>query len=317
MRLIGYMAFIECSNCGHRTLLPTQRTDCRICGFPFATGAGSSPSSSGSPSGPSTFSSSSSSIPMPSSTILPPIPTKGPASPMPTSSSSSPGPSGSAASSPVRATALPGMPSRPADLEGDVVGEPKKDPVDRPLDWSDIVLRVLFFPLVFPFLVREFFKMHNSPKPTMMVYNLQIQRSSGGGLGEARLEGDVMGGMPRPGHQVSLWGRDRGGSLIVRQGYNHTVKAKISIRPPTMLWLTRSAALVLPVLAILAIVLFLPYIPAIISAVWTLLVLAIVFYFVIVLLVPWMPKRIVPFIVGFFILMAALSLCAHSGTYTP
>jgi hypothetical protein len=236
---------------------------------------------------------------------------------MPTSSSSSPGPSGSAASPPARATALQGMPSRPADLEGDVDVAPMKDTIDKPLDWSDIVLRVLFIPFVFPFLMREFFKMHTSPKPTMTVYNLQIRRSSDGSLGEARLEGDVMGGMPRHGHHVSLWGRDRGGTLIVSRGYNHDMKARISIRPPTMLWLTRNAALVLPVLAILAILLFLPYILAIISAIWTLLVLAVVFYFVIVLLVPWMPKRIVPFIVGFFILMAALSLCAHTGTYTP
>lgn len=237
---------------------------------------------------------------------LPPVPP-------PTSSSSSasaavPLPTGV---SPIMPT---GLPARIPDLEGKIAIPPVRDTIERPSDWSHFVLQALFFPFVFPFLIRSMFAASKTPKPTMTVNVVRIERLSDGTTGEARFEGDLISGIPGLGDHVSLWGSQRRGTLIVKQAYNHDTGAQISIRPSNILWPSRIAAIALPIIVALLLFLFAPLIPVLISTMGTLLIAGIVVYILVVFFVPWIPKRIIPFIVGIFWLYVILSVCAHAGS---
>jgi hypothetical protein len=59
-------------------------------------------------------------------------------------------------------------------------------------------------------------------------YVLTIRRDDGGAE-QARIEGEVLGALPRRGDRLSLWGHRTYGVLIVRDGYNHSVNGEIGI----------------------------------------------------------------------------------------
>jgi hypothetical protein len=59
-------------------------------------------------------------------------------------------------------------------------------------------------------------------------YVLTIIRPDGG-REQARIDGEMLGAMPRRGDYVRLWGGQRHGVLIVTNGYNQTVNGEIRI----------------------------------------------------------------------------------------
>lgn len=191
-----------------------------------------------------------------------------------------------------------------------------RDTVEQPVDWSHVVLRILIFPFTLPFLARSLLAGRRKPRPTMVVNIMRIARLSDGAIIEAHFEGDFTASIPSLGDHVSLWGSYRNGVLIVKRAYNHSTGAQISVRRPGMLWLSRVAAIILPPIAVILLIIFAPLIPALFSAAGTLLITGIVIYCLIIVFLPWIPKRVVPFIVGFFLLYAILSLCAHVGSST-
>jgi len=146
----------------------------------------------------------------------------------------------------------------------------------------------------------------------MTVHRWLIKRASDGAKCEARVEGDLTGSQPSLRQPVSLWGHYRGGTLIVSRGYNHDTKAEIHVRRPVTLWLSRVAAVALPLLILATIVLFPGLILSTISALWTLIIIGIVLYVLIAIFVPWIPKRIVTFLILAFILYIAVIACSHA-----
>lgn len=292
------MPSIKCATCGNRILLPTPVDSCANCGTKFT---GTGPSSTGTP------------VPFSTSTPLPPLPPP----PPPPTSSTPPTPTTVARPTPplpTSPTKPAGMPGRAPDLEGKIVAPPIRDTIERPSDWSHFVLRALVFPFLFPFLIRSIFATSKTPKPTMTVNVVRVERFSDRTIGEARFEGDLISGIPGLGDHVSLWGSRRSGTIIVKRAYNHGTGAQINIRPSSMVWLSRIAAIVLPIIIAVLLVLFAPLIPVLINTVGTLLVGGFVVYMLVIFFVPWIPRRIVPFIVGIFWLYAILSVCAHAGS---
>jgi hypothetical protein len=160
--------------------------------------------------------------------------------------------------------------------------------------------------------MRETFKTGSLPKPTMMVHRWLIERASDKANYEARVEGDLIGSQPSLRQQISLWGRYRGGVLIVKRGYNHNTKAEIHVRFPVTLWLSRIAALAFPLLILAVIALFPGLILSTISALGTLIIIGIVFYGLIAIFAPWIPKRIVTFLVIALILYIVVIACSHA-----
>lgn len=84
------------------------------------------------------------------------------------------------------------------------------------------------------------------PERKMTVNTVRIRRPDGT-MREALLEGDLRGSGLSLGDNVSFWGSDRSGVLVVKQAYNHTVAGKIRIHPPTPPWITRVVAAILVV----------------------------------------------------------------------
>lgn len=76
------------------------------------------------------------------------------------------------------------------------------------------------------------------PERKMTVNTVRIRRPDGT-MREALLEGDLRGSGLSIGDDVSFWGSDRSGVLVVKQAYNHTVSGQIRIHPPTPPWIAR------------------------------------------------------------------------------
>jgi hypothetical protein len=146
----------------------------------------------------------------------------------------------------------------------------------------------------------------------MTVHQWQIERASDGASREARIEGDLAGGQPRLHQKVSLWGRYRGGLLIVKRGYNHDTGAEISVRPPVAIWLSRAAVVALPLIILAALVLFPGLIQSAISTIGGLIIIGIIFYVVMGFLAPWMPRRIRNFLVLAFLLYIVAAAFLHA-----
>lgn len=297
------MPFVKCNVCSYKIQLPQPKPVCPACGRPF-TVPGSASSTMPTPM-PGPTGSGYRPVPAPGgsgySPVPVPVPLPIPPTPMPTGS-------------PVSALGpLPtGMPSRVPDLEGEIALPPTNGPQQIPLDWSQMILKGLFF----PFFMREITKTGSLPKPTMTVHQWQIERAADKATYEARVEGDLVGSQPRLHQKVSLWGPYRNGLLIVNRGYNHDTRAEIRVHRPVTVWLSRVTVVALPVLILAALGLFPGLIQSAISTIGGLIIIGIIFYVVIGFIAPWMPKRIVNFLVLAFLLyiVASVFLRAFGGT---
>lgn len=127
------------------------------------------------------------------------------------------------------------MSSRRPDLEGTINAPPTTSEVSAGPEWSHGVLGCLFFPLLLVFrpmlLVMGLIGLNAHPERKMTITTIRITRSDGR-IFNARLEGDLMGAGVNLGDDVSLWGSNRSGTLIVKRGYNHTTSSEIQVRPP-------------------------------------------------------------------------------------
>ncbi len=85
----------------------------------------------------------------------------------------------------------------------------------------------------------------------MTVNTVRIRRPDGTQR-DARFEGDLVGGNLSLGDDISLWGHNAGGTLVVTRAYNHTTGSEIRLHRPTP-WLSRIIATIL-LLLILSIV---------------------------------------------------------------
>lgn len=231
------MPFIKCPNCGNKISVPPTPTACANCGGPI-------------------------SMPRPTASSYPPVPVSRPMPPMPTPTSSYPPVPVSRPMPPVPVPApmppvpivsspsavsvygpLPrNMPSRPPDLEGTIPIPPVTHEVKIGTEWSYAVLGCLFFPLLLvlkPFMfATTMFGMMSKPERKMTINTIRVLRSDGK-MPNARLEGDLMGAGISLGDEVSLWGHDRSGTLIVQRAYNHTTLSEIQVRPPVAPWIAR------------------------------------------------------------------------------
>jgi hypothetical protein len=289
------MPFIRCTNtsCSYRIQLPQPTPVCPNCGKPFtAPGSGSSAKP----------------VPVPIPTSYAPVPVP-PVPPVPMPSGSTVPTSPGSALGPLP----PGMPSRVPDLEGEIALPPTNGPQLIPLDWSQKILKGLFF----PFYMRKIAKTGSLPKPTMTVHQWQIARAADKATYEARVEGDLAGGQPRLSQKVSLWGRYRGGVLIVNRGYNHDTSAEILVHRPVAVWLSRVAVVALPLLILAVFVLFPGLIQSAISTIGGLIIIGIIFYVVMGFMAPWMPKRILNFLVLAFLLYIVASVFLHGFGGSP
>ena len=58
-------------------------------------------------------------------------------------------------------------------------------------------------------------------------------RQHNGTVAQARIEGDLLGASMDPGDEVSIWGRERGGVIMVSHAYNHTLSAEVRVSNET------------------------------------------------------------------------------------
>lgn len=299
------MPSIKCAHCGYKILLPTPVTVCGNCGTPFTvSGTGST-----------TGASATGAAPLPPLPPPHPTPFSGPAHPVPAPA----GPTTTTAKPPKpyppTSWAVPtGMLSRKPDLQGTVIIPPMRDSVESPLDWSHIVLRIMFFLLMFPFFLRDLLKAKTASRPAIAVQIVRIQRADGT-ICEARFENDFTSGSLSLSDRISLWGHKRAGVLVVSRAYNHDTGAQIRLRQSPMLFLSRLAAIFLPIIFTVFLVWFIPFIPSILHTLLVFFILGLVFYFLIVLFIPGIPRRVVPFLVGFLLLYAILSAFVYASTH--
>ena len=111
-----------------------------------------------------------------------------------------------------------------------------------------MVLGCLFFPLLLIFrpmmLILGLIGLQGRQERKIPVTTITIQQSSGS-MHSARIEGDLMGVGLNQGDYVSLWGRDRTGTLIVKRGYNHTMHGDIQVRSRHSHLISRTVAIAL------------------------------------------------------------------------
>src|SRR5947209_1113239 len=225
------MPTMVCPNCKFRMLLAYDK--CPNCGYDFSGVGGPSaivPSTmGGQTTSPGSSKSSSRPLPVPAPTPPPrPVPAGSSPLPGPTASSPLPVPSGSSSLfGPLPAH----MPPTPPDLEGTISSHPVTHRgVFTPTDWSLRLMR--------PKLSRGG---RTDPRSETTITTIRVRRTDGTQR-EARLEGDLVGAGTGLGDEVSLWGRDSSGTLVVKRAYNHTTGAEIRIRPPYDLSMERLKA---------------------------------------------------------------------------
>jgi hypothetical protein len=246
------MPSIKCANCGHRILLPTPTPVCSNCGTPFTP-----------------FASGTSAKPVPTPTSMPaPLPPPTGYSPLPVPV---PAPTPPIPVSPVAPTSPPvsafgplptNMPSRPPDLEGAVAIPPTTHEVKVPSDWSEVFLGCIFFPILLVLRPMMFIMgavgMSGRPERKMTITTIRVCRRDGN-VRNARLEGDLMGAGISLSDEVSLWGSDRNGTLVVRRAYNHTTFDEIKIRASHVPWVPRIFATILLALILISLISFYSY----------------------------------------------------------
>jgi len=67
------------------------------------------------------------------------------------------------------------------------------------------------------------------PKEHKNVLTYRV-RTPGGDLVEVRIEKDIMGASISMGDYITVWGREVGGVIIVRNAYNHTVRGEVRVK---------------------------------------------------------------------------------------
>ena len=68
-----------------------------------------------------------------------------------------------------------------------------------------------------------------SPTESQPVFIVRIERADGG-LEQARIESDLVGATMDLGDHVSIWGERRGGVIVVKHAFNHTIGAEVRLR---------------------------------------------------------------------------------------
>ncbi|HVB76150.1 MAG TPA: hypothetical protein VNE38_21595 [Ktedonobacteraceae bacterium] len=134
-----------------------------------------------------------------------------------------------------------------SDLEGTVKYQPAVSERTAGIDWSQWFLSCLFAPVLL--LVRPAFliggmlhlgRYHGRKIPVLLA---SIEESGSGGiLRQARFEGELTLSGVNQGDEVSLWGKMRGGVLLVKGGYNYTHSADIKLQQRHIPYVWRSIA---------------------------------------------------------------------------
>lgn len=68
-----------------------------------------------------------------------------------------------------------------------------------------------------------------SPTENQPVFIIRIERVDGG-LEQARIESDMSGATMDMGDHVSIWGERRGGVVVVKHAFNHTIGAEVRLK---------------------------------------------------------------------------------------
>lgn len=68
-----------------------------------------------------------------------------------------------------------------------------------------------------------------SPTENQPVFIIRIERDDGG-LEQARIECDLVGATMDLGDHVSIWGARRGGVVVVKHAFNHTIGAEVRLK---------------------------------------------------------------------------------------
>lgn len=68
-----------------------------------------------------------------------------------------------------------------------------------------------------------------SPTERETVLIIRIERDDGG-LEQARIESDLIGATMDLGDHVSIWGEHRGGVVVVKHAFNHTIGAEVRLK---------------------------------------------------------------------------------------
>jgi len=137
-------------------------------------------------------------------------------------------------------TSTPGAPSPPVlpatyrslgppDIEGEVidtnqvsVAVQRKTSVARGLAATILLFsRPLVLLTIWLFAGRR-------PNEYRTVHLIRVKRSDGT-IGQARIEADILGATAEAGDFVSIWGTQRSGVLVLKQGFNHTVGGEILV----------------------------------------------------------------------------------------
>lgn len=227
-----------CPTCGNPNL--TGSSICSFCGHPMKQGNSSSPSSSGTshgtssppppprsgttpttsgPYGAGSGSGSSSPVPVPSRTPAPGTgsasaswswPTPAPPTPLPRSMQR--------LGSPV----LEGIVEDVKDIQ--VGARPSFGQETARATWSSVLL------ITKPAIWLSSLLVRSTQSVNMNTHWILVVRRSDHTLKQARIEGDLTRAIVSRGDYVSLWGREKGGVLVIKQGFNHTAMAEIQFR---------------------------------------------------------------------------------------
>ncbi len=238
------MAAKKCPHCNYRILQPDKDPVCPNCGKPHTAPTASAPTPLPAPRGGYPRP-----VPVPPAPVIPvppaPVPAPRPPAPVP-------------APAPPPVARIPGMPSRPADIEGIIASHPDTREEVLRTHWSHTTLGCIFYPLLLIFspvlFIFSVLGMNSRPDRRISITTARVRRADGT-IRDIRFEGDLIRSKVALGDQVSLWGGERNGVLIVRRGYNHTTGSEIVIRAPQLPWLSIIVLMILLALVVMACVL--------------------------------------------------------------
>ena len=234
------MPIRTCTNCGNRTTLSDP--NCPTCHYPLPSASPPAPLPP-----PATPGRAMPPVPYSPTTSGSPVP-YGYGTTLPTSYTPTPTPAPMMA-----APVVPAMTSYPSppQLEGRVAYPPVQMENTLGAEWSHFVVGCLLFPLLIlmpPLLIALLSRREKVPVTMVSIQPMSIGTGSSGyaSLRSARVEGDLTTAGLNLGDQVALWGTDRGGTLIVNHGINHTMGgAMIRVRPRHIPVFTRAIAIIL------------------------------------------------------------------------
>jgi len=116
---------------------------------------------------------------------------------------------------------------KPPPIQGQVVSERQGKMARRRGVFGKGLMTLFFIMSPFEMLIGSVTGRHNLKECT--VHQLRIEDASGIQY-EVRVEGDYLSGSMGLGDYVSIWGIDQGGTIVLQQGFNHTVNAEIRFR---------------------------------------------------------------------------------------